>query len=191
MQCILREKLLTQATKLVEVSNIYRSESHHFVDAYINWLEESEKDLSGLRSPIIILLQAEKSLLISVLDGYLPSNIQNGKNLRKSQKAVAAQSLEKISKEIYAKIEAIDRTFDQLNENLCQAVAVLASKVPAAFDNLPVDQHGVDTIWEMLGRTPETIPMYNYIGSKLSTTDRNYLMVDIIQKIMSNRRTSG
>ena len=83
MQCILREKLLTQAMKLADVSNIYRTESHRFVDAYFGWLEEAEKDLSGLRSPISILLQAEKTSLTSVLDGYLPDHIQAGKSIRK------------------------------------------------------------------------------------------------------------
>jgi len=187
MQCILREKLMAQAMKLAGVSNIYRTESHRFVDAYFGWLEEAEKDLSGLRSPISILLQAEKSSLTSVLDGYLPNHIQAGKSIRKSQKAVAAQSLEKISKEIYSKIENIDHTLDQLSENLCHAIAVLASKEPELYNRLQVNQHGVDTIWKMLGTTPETIPMYNYFCAKLASTDIDYLLMDIIQKIESNK----
>jgi hypothetical protein len=91
MQCILREKLLAQAMKLADVSNVYRTESYRFVDAYFTWLEEAEKDLSSLRSPIGILLQAEKSSLASVSDGYVPSQIQAGKSIRKIQRAVAAQ----------------------------------------------------------------------------------------------------
>lgn len=187
MQCILREKLMAQAMKLAGVSNIYRTESSRFVDAYFVWLEDAEKDLSCLRSPMSILLQAEKSALTAVLDGYLPDHIQAGKSIRKSQKAVAAQSLEKISKEIYSKIETIDHTLDQLSENLCHAIAVLASKEPELYNRLQVNQHGVDTIWKMLGRTPETIQMYNYFCAKLASTDRDYLLMDIIQKIVSNK----
>lgn len=187
MQCILREKLLTQAMKLADVSNVYRTESHRFVDAYFGWLEEAEKDLSGLRSPISILLQAEKSSLSSVLDGYLPSHIQAGKSIRKSQKVVAAQSLEKISKEIYSKIENIDHTFDQLSEKLCHAVAVLASKEPEVYEKLQLSQQGINTIWKMLSMAPETMPMYNYFCAKLASTDINYLLMDIIQKIVSNK----
>lgn len=187
MQCILREKLMTQAMKLADVSNVYRTESHRFVDAYFAWLEKAEKDLSSLRSPIGILLQAEKSSLTSVLDGYLPSHIQEGKSIRKRQKAVAAQSLEKVSKEIYSKIENIDHTLDQLKEKLCHAVAVLASKDPEIYANIQVSQQGIDTIWELLGRTPEVIPMYNYFCANLTSTDRNYLLMDIIQNIVSNR----
>lgn len=187
MQCILREKLLTQAMKLADVSNIYRTEGSRFVDAYFGWLEEAEKDLSGLRSPIGILLQAEKSSVTSVMDGYLPNYIQEGKSIRKSQKAVAAQSLEKVSKEIYSKIENIDHNLDQFSEKLCHAIAVLAIKEPDLYNNLQVDQHGVETIWKMLGRTPETIPSYNYFCAKLASTDINYLLMDIIQKIVSNK----
>lgn len=187
MQCILREKLLTQAMKLADVSNIYRTESSSFVDAYLAWLEEAEKDLSGLRSPIVILLQAEKSSVASVLDGYLPNQIQAGTSIRKNQKAVAAQSLEKVSKEIYSKIENIDHNLDQFSEKLCHAIAVLASKEPDLYNNLQVNQQGVDTIWKMLSRTPETIPMYNYFCAKLASTDINYLLMDIIQKIESNK----
>jgi hypothetical protein len=187
MQCILREKLMTQAMKLADVSNIYRTESHRFVDAYFVWLEESEKDLSSLRTPISILLQAEKSSLTSVLDGYLPHDIQAGKSIRKNQKAVAAQSLEKISREIYSKIENIDHSLDQLSEKLCHAVAVLASKEPEIYEKLQVNQQGIDTIWKMLSKTPETIPMYNYFCAKITLTDRNYILMDIIQKIVSNK----
>ncbi|TAN62745.1 hypothetical protein EPN18_04110 [bacterium] len=177
---------MAQAKKLADVSNIYRAESHRFVNAYLGWLEEAEKDLSGLRSPISILLQAEKSSLTSVLDGFLPDNIQAGKSIRKSQKAVAAQSLEKLSKEIYSTIGTIDHILEQLSEKLCHAVAVLASKEPELYNKLQVNQHGVNTIWNMLGRTPETVPMYNYFCAKLASTDLNYLLMDIIQKIASN-----
>ena len=187
MQCILREKLMAQAMKLSGVSNIYRTESQRFVEAYISWLEDAEKDLSGLRSPISILLQAEKSSLTSVLDGYQPNFVQEGKSVRKIQKAVAAQSLEKISKEIYSKIEHIDHILDQLNEKFCHAIAVLTNKEPELYNNLQANQDGVSKIWNMLGSSPETTPMYNYFSAKLAFTDINYLLMDIIQKIADNR----
>lgn len=187
MQCILREKLLIQSMKLADISHVYRAESHRFVDAYFGWLEEAEMDLSSLRSPIVILLQAEKSSLTSVLDGYLPNDIQKGNSIRKSQKAVAAQSLERISKEIYAKIEQIDHTLGQLSEKLSHAIAVLASKEPEAFENIQANQQGIGIIWKKLGETPETIPMYNYFCATLATTDRDYLLLDIIQRIVSNK----
>jgi hypothetical protein len=187
MLCILREKLMVLAMKLAGVSNVYRTESYRFVDAYLTWLEEAEKDLSGLRSPIVILLQAEKSSVTSVLDGYLPNQIQAGTSIRKNQKAVAAQSLEKVSKEIYSKIENLDHTLDQSSEKLCNAIAVLAIKEPELYNRLQVNQHGVDTIRKMLGRTPETIPIYNYFCANLASTDINYLLMNIIQKIVSNK----
>lgn len=187
MQCILREKLLTQALKLANVSNIYRTDSSHFVEEYFNWLEEAEKDLSYFRSPVSILLQTEKSSLASVADGNLPNHIQEGKSIRKYQKVFAAQSIERISKEIYSMIENIDQTFEQLSEKLCHTVAVLASKEPKLYEGLQANQQGVDTIWDIMGKTPETIPMYNYFCAKLASTDINYLLIDIIQKIESNK----
>lgn len=186
MQCILREKLLTQAIKLADVSNIYRTESHRFVSAYFSWLDEAEKDLSVLRTPISILLQAEKCSLISVLDGYLPNQIQPGRSIRKSQKAVAAQSLEKISREIYLKIESIDHVFDQLIDKLCNAIAVLASKDQDLYKRINVNKEGVDAVLKMLRMTQETMPMYNYFCAKLASIDINYLLIDVIQKIKSN-----
>ena len=191
MQCILREKLMSQAIILSGVSNIYRTESQRFVDTYISWLEDAEKDLSALRSPICILLQAEKSSLTSVLDGYQPNFVHDGKSIRKIQKAVAAQSLEKISREIHSKIEHIDHTLDQLNEKFCHAVAVLMSKDTELYKNLQANQEGVSMIWNLLGSTPETTPMYNYFCAKLASTDVNYLLLDIIQKIANNKMTNS
>ncbi|MCU0640202.1 MAG: hypothetical protein MUF59_10090 [Candidatus Krumholzibacteria bacterium] len=144
MQCILREKLLEQATKLADVSNIYRADSHRFVEAYFAWLEDAGKDLAGLKCPLGILLQAEKSSLNSVSDGYVPDNIQNGKNLRKIQKAAAARSLERVSKEIYLKIEGIDHVLEELSEKLCNAVAVLVTKEPEVCEKLEPNRQGID-----------------------------------------------
>ncbi len=186
MQCIIREKLLTQALKLADVSNTYRTDSNHFVQTYFKWIEETETDLSRLRSPISIILQTEKSSLTSVMDGNLPNNIQEGKSIRKYQKVYAAQSLERISREIYTKIENIDQNFEQQNEKLCHTVALLASKEPTLFDKLKPNKQGVDYIWRLMKNTPETIPMYNYFSAKLTSTDINYLLTDIIQKTVSN-----
>lgn len=187
MQYMLREKLLAQASKLASVSNLYGTDSHRFVGAYLSWLEETEKDLSRLGSPLNLLLQAEKSTVAAVLDGYLPSNIQSGRSLRKSQRAVAAQSLEKVSRELYAKIESLTQILDELNEKLCHAIAILGSKEPEIYKRISASHDGVETIWKMLGSTPETFPMYNYFCAKLTSADRNYLLMEIILKIMVNK----
>ncbi len=187
MQAILREKLLTQALKLGEVGNVYRTENHRFVSSYCGWLAEAAKDLGTLRSPIGILLQAEQNTMTSVLDGNVPDQLQAVRSLRKNQKAAAAQSLEKVSKEIYSKIEEIDQSLDQLSEKLCHAVAVAASKEPELYRQLQVNQSGVNKIWEILGRTSETMPMFNYFSAKLAPTDRDYLLLSIIQNIVSNK----
>jgi len=187
MQCILREKLLELALKLSEVSNIYIKDNSRFVELYFSWLDEAEKELSRLRTPICIILQAEKSSLTSILDGYQPENIKAGKSVRKNLRAFAAQSLEKISTIIYTKIESIDIYLDQLNEKLCHAIAVVASKRPEVYDNLQVNQQGIDMIWKLLYEIPDTTPMYNYFCAKITLTDRNYLILDIIQKISNNK----
>jgi len=68
------------------------------LNTYFGWLEEAEKDLSCLRSPISILLQAEKSSLISVLDSYLP-NYSIGKEHQKksesSRNAIIGKNLKR------------------------------------------------------------------------------------------------
>ena len=190
MQCILREKLLAQATKLAIVSKVYHSDSTRFVSEYFGWLIEAEKDLATLRSPVGILLQAEKTSLTSVLDGNLPDHLHSAKSTRKNQRAVAAQSLERISREFYSKIEKIDQSLEQMSDKLCPAVAVLASKEPGVFEGIEPNQQGIVTIWRMLGSTPETAPMYHYLCARLAPTDRDYLLTDIIQNIVSNRADS-
>ena len=187
MQSIIRERLFAQALKLGEVSDLYRSDATRFVASYYQWLDETEKSLAGTRCSEIILLQGEKNLVTSVLDGYIPEDIQNGKNLRKTQRAIAARSLEKIARVFRDKIEEIDHTFAQINENMCHAVAVLASKEPAIFQSLQPDQPGAETVWYLMGKTAETVPMYQYFSAKLALTDRNYLLLDILEKMSSNR----
>ena len=191
MQSVLREKLLAQGVKLAEVSAVYRTDSHRFADAFLRWLEEAAQDLGPLRSPVSILLQAEKTSLVSVVDGYVPGHIQAGKNVRKTLRAAAAQSLERISRELYAQIGQIDSALEQSNEKLCHAVAVLASKDPAVFRDLQASQQGISALWQLLARTPETVPMYNCFSARLAPTDRDYILLDIAQKIVGNRIGGG
>ncbi|MTI81114.1 MAG: hypothetical protein FH758_09535 [Firmicutes bacterium] len=186
MQSILREKLLAQSFKLAEVSKIYRTDSHRFVDAYLNWLEEAEKDLASLRSPINILLHAEKSALTSILEGNLPHYAQEKRNTKKYQRAAAAESMERILKEFYSKIESIDQYFDRIRENLCQTIAILTTKDPNFHQSLEPNQQGVKIILKKMSQTPETIQMYNYFSAKLASTDVKYLIVGIIMNIIGN-----
>jgi hypothetical protein len=145
-----------------QVSAIYRSEAPAFIDAYIAWLEQTERELAGLRAPVSILLQAEKSLVMAVLDGAVPAVMQNEKSVRKRQRAVAAQSLERLSKKIHAKIENIDHVLNQSKEKLCHAVAVLATKAPDLYASLGLNQTSNDAIWHQVAALPETVPMFNY-----------------------------
>ncbi len=187
MQCILREKLMALATAMADVSEVYRTESFRFVDAYQAWLKQAENELMSTRSPICMLLQAESTSVESVMDGHRPEHLEVGRSLRKTQRAVAAQSLERVSREIYSTIERIDHQLNDMEEKLCHAVAVLASKNPDTYERLAPNQEGVDMIWSMLGMAPETIPIYSYFCAKLSLMDRNYLLVGIIQNIVNNR----
>lgn len=191
MQSILREKLLNQVIKLVDVGNFYGRDNTKFVDSYFKWLDEAQADLSSIRSPISATLQTEKTLLNSISDGYIPENIQNGKSVRKTLRAAVALSIERITKEITLKIENIDSNFSQLNEKLCHAIAVLASKFTNTYNDINVSQKSIDLLWKMLSETPETIPMYNYFCAKLSIADRNYLITDLIENITKNHIPNG
>ncbi len=190
MQSILREKLIAQAIKLSEVSALYKTEKYRFANAYLEWLENAEKDLSSLRSPVSILLQAEKATVSSALDGYRPDYIVQSKSIRKNQLVVAAKSLEKISREFYIVIGNIDGMLEQLNEKMCHAVAVIAGKVPDLYDSIQPDKQGIETVWNLLKSNPETNPIFNYFSAKLPVADRNYILTDIIVKIKSNRNGS-
>lgn len=187
MQSILREKLIRQSEKLSDISNIYIYQNSSFVAKYIEWLEQSEKELSQIRSPLSTILQAEKGIIKSVEDGFVPEYIQSEKSIRKIQRAVAAQSLNKVSHEIYSKVESIDKLFLEISEKLSHAIALLATKVPELFKNMSLDENSVNTLWKLLSATPETIPMYNYFCSKLASIDIKYLIMDIIQNIINNR----
>lgn len=175
------------AAALADVSEVYRTDSFRFVDAYLAWLKQAENDLLSTRSPICVLLQAESTLVASVMDGHRPEHLEAGRSLKRCQRAVAAQSLERVSREIYSTIGRIDHLLDEMEEKLCHAIAVLASKNPDTYERLTPSQKGVDMIWSMLSMAPETIPIYSYFCAKLSLTDRNYLLEGIIQNILNNR----
>lgn len=174
------------AFKLGEISNLNYKDASRFLEAYVGWLIEAEKDLSTVKSPVAIFVQAEKNAIFAVMDGYLPEHVQGGKSIRKNQRAVAAKSVEKISGELYSQIEKIDHNLHEINEKLCHAVAVASGKHPELMLAIQNRKAGAGDIWRILGSTPETLPMYNYFSAKLSAVDREYLLLSIIQNIISN-----
>lgn len=187
MDSILREKLVAMAFELSTVGDVYRNESHRFVAAYLSWLEAASKSLSGLRAHIVMLFQAESSRLLAVADGALPDQVKDVGSIRKRQRAVAAQSLEKMSHEMHAKIEALDHQLEQHREKLCHAVAMLGAKDPGLYARLDPSESGLAALWASLARTPETLPMFNYFCAKLTATDRSCLLADVVSKIVANR----
>jgi|GEM_PF-1752619 len=187
MESILREKLLNQAQKLAIVSAIYRTESTRFVSAYFDWLEAAEKDLAHLRSPISILLQSEKTKLTSVLDGFLPDQIQSNRSHRRNQRSVAALSLSDLSQAIYQKIEKIDNNFEEIREKMAHGLAVLMGKEPDLMTNVTLTESSAMMVWRRLGGFPETLPMYHYFSAKLAAVDRKYLLLDIMHNLVENQ----
>jgi hypothetical protein len=187
MQCILREKLAVLATALADVSEIYRTDSFRFVDAYLSCLNEAERQLMSTRSPMCALLHAEVAAVASVLDGSRPEHLEFSRSLRKAQRAAAAQSLERVSREIYATISRIDSQLNEMEEKLCHGVAVLGAKDPDLYGRITATQDGVDMIWTQLGLALETAPLYSYACARLSFVDRNYVLLGIAQNIVTNR----
>lgn len=186
MQSILREKLIQHALGIGRVNDVYRNESHNFVAVYFDWLDKLERDISSLRSPLGIFLQAEKTVMISTVDGFAPDFVLVEKSARKRQRVIASQSLDRVSKEIYSKIENIDHLFEQFAEQFSHAIAVLASQDAALYAQLQPNQRGVLLLWQKLGATAATLPIFNYFSAKLSSVDRDYLLSGIIQNIHGN-----
>jgi hypothetical protein len=187
MQCILREKLAVLAAALADVSEVYRTDTFRFVDTYLEWLKNAEQQLLSTRSPICVLLHAEVTSVASVLDGYRPEHLEFTRSLRKVQRAAAAQSLERVSREIYVNITRIDGQLDEMEEKLSHGVAVLGTKNPDLYGRITADQDGVDLLWAQLSLVPETVPLYSYVSARLSLIDRNYILLSIAQKIVNNR----
>ena len=187
MQCILREKLAALATGLADVSEVYRTDSVRFVDAYLSWLKNAELELLNTRSPICVLFQAEATSVASVLDGYRPEHLEFSRSPRKAQRGAAAQSLERVSREIYSNITRIDSQLNDMEEKLCHGVAVLANKNPDLYARIAATQDGVDMIWAQLSVAPETAPLYSYVCARLSLVDRNYILLGIAQNVVNNR----
>jgi len=186
MDSILREKLMNHASTLAKVSHIYRTESSRFVDEYLKWIEQSENDISGLRSPIGLILQAEKTKVTSVMDGYMPEYIKERGSIRRSQRAVAAQSLSYISQLLHEKINQIDSDFREINEKICHALAILSGKDRNLFKINKVNESIAEKIWKGLEKHPETLPMFNYLSAKLTAIDRKYLFISAIQNMIDN-----
>ncbi|MGB1237229.1 MAG: hypothetical protein ACPG4U_03400 [Pseudomonadales bacterium] len=186
MRAILREKLIAQGLALANVSKLYQSDAQRLVPAYQHWLNHCEQDLSSLRSPISLTLQAERTSLLAVLDGLVPEGIQHTKSTRKLHRAAAARSIEKVSVLFQQQLEEIDRYFEQITEQLCQSSAIIQSLQPQLYASL-TPTTGAASIWHAMHDTQETLQIYNYLSAKVSASDRNYLLQDLVARVLSNR----
>ncbi len=187
MQSILRETLMVQVDSLAKVVQGYGADPTQFVASYLTWLNDAQDALGRLRSPMLAFVQAERATIMSAMDGHVPDGTAVSRSPRKTLRAVASLSIERMSREMYERVNEIDRNLAPMVEQMAHAVAVLAAKEPKFVENLAVTQAVADGVWKMLTQTPETMPVSHFFAAKLSLADRNYLLLEVIGNLVANR----
>lgn len=185
MLSILKEKIICQGISLAQTSALYQSDAQQLVAKYIRWLNDTEESIASLRTPLSLTIQAERTTILAIGDGLIPDGVQPSKSTRKLARAATAISIEKVSLLLQEKVREIDLFFEQILEQLCQAAAIVQSLKPQTYSSLNAE-FGPSKLWQEIKQTKETVQIHNYLCAKVSVTDRNYLLTEVVQRILSN-----
>jgi len=188
MLALIKEKLQAALDSLKTVSGLYLSEPYRFPAAYVDWLQQTSKEIEGLRDPLIGVLQSEQAKVAAVSDGLIPVEITANKSLRKTQRAAAAQSMGVVSQLLFERLTVAEQQMDDYRDKISQAIAALAIRKPDSLELLEVDYAGRVKIWRALQEVPETQPVYHYLSSRLTLSDRDYLINEVLFNYLENNR---
>ncbi len=183
MQALIREKLAECLEKLGPVAQTYQREPTGFAQAYLRWLQTIEADLAPLRLPLVAALQSQKTQLLAIEDGLLPSYLSQTVSPRKRQRAAAAALMEQAVALLQGKLDQIDQQLAEPKEKLSQAIALLLSQQPDALKHINPTSRGAQNVWNKLKALPELNNLCSYLSTRLSSSDRDYLLISLISNI--------
>ena len=182
MKIYTRELLMTRS---LELSQIMRDFSQNSIyEPVHSKLLQIQDEFGRLRSPIHTMLTSAITRIDSIQGGAVANPDAKNSEIRKQKLNMSMDILVEMNEVIRSEIQSIDHEFDDYKERLAQAIAALSvvGKMPV-FES--THKAWTRKIWSNLVEDQTTKGMAVYLKAKLSASDRESIMDELLQQMIS------
>lgn len=188
--CVQLEKLGAQLGTLSPLLDRYQRADPLFADLALKWLEEAEKAMGTLRLPEGAEMSALRGRILKAADS-LPAeeNRPSRVAMRRARDAAAAEALERAESILRRRVLAAEERLKFFEEKLCEGLTafLLQNDLPARG---PAHQVWLLRIWEAFRQFQATRPLAVYMAASLSSTDRCYLLDQVLERVLERAAIS-
>jgi len=154
----------------------------------LEWFSRVEQVLTRLRSPLASMVASERGRVVATPDGLHDPEVREQASGRKALRAMTAVSLSRVERALREMVGEIDHKLDSLREKLASFLAAASGSVPIP---LPPEcaserQRWLHQVWATLGASPETRSLYAYLNASMSSSDRFYLLDDVLTQMLDS-----
>lgn len=181
-----REVILEKLLLLPALIDAYQQGDVGFPARAVSWLQELERSLAQLRSPLTSLASRQRARIVAAQNGYREAPLNGGKLSRsKGIHVTASQALGEVEAELISQVLLIDQKFDLWRDKLAQFISVASNSVPIPLPPSSPRQDWLKQIWQSWGTIDETRTMYSYLNTVMSLGDRLHLFGELLENNMN------
>lgn len=185
MLALTRHKLLEHLQTLSNIVDFYRRHDPLFESAAIDWLEKVEQTFLQLRHPLAGSVAVERAKILAVSDGYRDYEASlSGTSRRKAGNVTLVIVLGRVETMLLQDVMRIDTQFSSWREKMAQFIAVATNEQPIPLPPSEPRQVWLQQLWHGFHTTPETHSMYVYLNTVMSSSDRLYLLDELIENLL-------
>ncbi|MDY6857247.1 MAG: hypothetical protein SWO11_21605 [Thermodesulfobacteriota bacterium] len=186
MLALTRERISVHLQELPILIDLYQKHDSMFINKTVIWLFDLEKILLQIRNPLASFVAIERGKILAISDGYRDSNSQTvSTTKRKSGLVTAMIVLGRVEAVLLKKLDDIDSKFEIWREKMAQFIAVATNSHPIPLPPTEPRQSWLKEIWSQFSVTVETKSMYNYLNTVMNTSDRLYLLNELIENTLN------
>ena len=182
MKIYTRELLMNRSLELSQIIRTFSEDSNYA--PVQSKLLEIQDEFGRLRSPLHTMITSAISRIDSIQGGAVTNPDAKSSAIRKQKLSMSIDILVEVNEVVRSEIEAIDLEFDAYKEKLAQAIAALSvvGKMPI-FES--THKSWTRKIWANMVEDQTTKGMAVYLKAKLSTSDRESIMDELLRQMVS------
>lgn len=180
-------KLRPNLDQLPTLLDLYQRGEPRFPDEALAWLSDVEKTMASVRVRNVSEFPVLRSRILKAADALHNREEKPSRSLvRSARNVAAAEALERAEEIIRGVITTNEERLQKFEDKLCEGITALALLTPLP-PRIGTTTHWLSQIWRLLRSQDSTRPLATYLGTALSTIDRQFILEAVLSRLLSSQ----
>lgn len=180
-------KLRPNLDQLPTLLDLYQRGEPRFPDEALAWLSDVEKTMASVRVRNVSEFPVLRGRILKAADALHNREEKPSRSLvRSARNVAAAEALERAEEIIRGVITTNEERLQKFEDKLCEGITALALLTPLP-PRIGTTTHWLSQIWRLLRSQDSTRPLATYLGTALSTIDRQFILEAVLSRLLSSQ----